>query len=160
LKISAIILLILQLLGHNHVPSKAVGCKFYSRAHEIAIIVEVEAIRQRVDPVIIVKVMRAESAFDQNAIGDAGEVGLMQLKADSHPVISICGRLTTPQLLNIRTNIKCGVALLAMAKRHCKKKFPSTYCGGSPYNWLGIYNGADCGPSRYANKVMAYGIKD
>lgn len=110
----------------------------------LAPVFEAEAQREGVDPRLVVAVAFRESSLRARAVGDAGELGIMQIKPGGQARWRCRGlRWRT----RVRDNIRCGVRILAFARRQCP--------GRGPRAWLRIYNGTrGCGPSRYARRVL------
>ena len=70
-----------------------------------------------IDPMLTKAIILNESNGNANAIGDKGEIGLMQLSPDY-----FYGNLFDP-----RTNIKLGVRYLSKVKKECKYKADNTF---------------------------------
>ena len=73
--------------------------------------------------------------------GQAGDLGYMQVTPET--AAELCPGLDMRRPVD---NIRCGLRKLAAVEREC---------GGPPANWLGRYNGQKCGPSCYADRVLA-----
>jgi soluble lytic murein transglycosylase-like protein len=69
--------------------------------------------KHRVDPALVLAIMKVESNFNPDARGSVGEVGLMQLHPRFHAVYPG----------EIERNIDTGVAYLARLKTLCKKDY-------------------------------------
>ena len=74
-----------------------------------------EARRQGLPPEIADAVAGVESAYDPNAVGGAGEVGLMQVMPSTAAMLGFRG--TRAALFEPETNIRLGVTYLAQAWR-------------------------------------------
>lgn len=99
--------------------------------------------RRDIDPLLLAAVAFRESSFDQRKIGRHGEVGAWQVKPDGW-ASTLC---RADDVSELRQNVRCAVRILLYGRRRC---------GGTAANWLGWYqNGNRCGPSGYAEKVMA-----
>lgn len=106
-------------------------------------IVEREALRYGVDPLLVYSVMKAESKFEPNAISQAGAMGLMQIMPDTYEWLALKSGITgvsKEDLLNPEINIKYGCLFLSILK----EKYPqlksviAAYNAGSGNvdNWL------------------------
>jgi soluble lytic murein transglycosylase-like protein len=101
-----------------------------------------------IDPTITNAVIKVESDWDNFAVGNAGDSGLMQIRHQFVPE-------SQQQLFNSCTNISRGVSLLKKAKDNCKHKLNNT--------WLVCYNLGLRGGSRlrhparfiYYKKIMS-----
>lgn len=79
-----------------------------------------------VEPRLVVAIVQAESAFNEKAVGKAGEIGLMQLMPEFFP------GYTEEQLYQPEINIRLGVEHLAKSMRECRHKLDNT--------WIVCYN--------------------
>lgn len=102
-----------------------------------------------VDPFLVLAVIRVESHFNSDALGKAGEVGLMQIME------FWTGHFNLDQegLFDPRTNVRVGAAILDLYLRQCSGEL---VCALNRYNG---YRGS--GSSAYAAEVLAtyHGIK-
>jgi len=86
------------------------------------------SVESNLDPILILAVIQHESKFNSKTIGDAGEIGLMQIKPTTASWIAKRMGLKTPnfsgthktRLFDPKTNIQLGSAYLA----YMKEKFP------------------------------------
>jgi soluble lytic murein transglycosylase-like protein len=69
-----------------------------------------------IDPIIVLAVMEEESQYDIHAVGEAGEIGLLQLLPSSFP------GYTKKQLFNPQINVKLGIRYLAKLQIDCVHK--------------------------------------
>ncbi|WP_425277528.1 transglycosylase SLT domain-containing protein [Methylobacterium nodulans] len=74
-----------------------------------------EAIRQGLPPAVADAVAQVETAYNPNAIGGVGEVGLMQVRPQTAAMLGYRG--TDADLAEPTTNVRYGVAYLARAWR-------------------------------------------
>jgi soluble lytic murein transglycosylase len=91
---------------------------FYPRAH--ADIVEREAKKAGIDPVLVYALMRQESAFSATAVSSAKALGLMQLLEKTAKRVAASSGLPEPEaedLFDPATNIRLGVRYLAELSR-------------------------------------------
>jgi soluble lytic murein transglycosylase-like protein len=96
--------------------------------------------RYLIHPVVLVAVARKESNCRADAIGKAGEVGVMQLRGVAR------NGLTRRQLLDPRTNVLTGARWLALRE---------VDCGGGLLLGLSGYNARTCqGGKGYARRVL------
>lgn len=116
------------------------------RIAKYAPLIYIEALEQGIDPVIVGSVIALESGFDRFAVGKEGEMGLMQLHPEGQPK-TVCKDLWKT-IWEPKSNIKCGVRVLAMARESCP---PDT----NDFAWLGKYNAPAraCEVTLYARKV-------
>lgn len=114
-----------------------------ARINALAPMLLFEAVKQGVNPLLVIAVAARESAYRQDVIGQHGELGALQ--------VNPLGRATqwcTADLKRLhvpRVNIKCGVILLRKALAICQ---------GNEAHALNQYNGGRCESSRYAKRVM------
>jgi soluble lytic murein transglycosylase-like protein len=76
-------------------------------------IIREEAIAHGLDPVLVLSIAEVESRFNPNAVGSLGELGLLQLRPEFHPVVKG----------DTRHNIRVGVRYLASIKSRCSLKY-------------------------------------
>jgi len=91
---------------------------FYPRAH--ADIVEVEARKAGIDPVLVYALMRQESAFSTTAVSSAKALGLMQMLESTAKRVASTSGLPQPEpsdLFDPAVNIRLGVRYLAMLSK-------------------------------------------
>jgi len=69
-----------------------------------------------VDPYVAVAVAEKESMFKVDAVGEAGEIGIMQLMPSTYPMF------TRKQLQEPHTNIMLGLMRLKEYQKNCKHK--------------------------------------
>jgi soluble lytic murein transglycosylase-like protein len=74
-----------------------------------------EARRASLDPALVDAVMKVESDYRADAIGAAGEIGLMQLRPSTARLLGFMG--SDRELAEPTTNIRLGVTYLAKAWR-------------------------------------------
>jgi soluble lytic murein transglycosylase len=87
---------------------------FYPRAH--ADIVEREAKKAGIDPILVYALMRQESAFSATAVSSAKALGLMQLLEKTAKRVAASSGLPSPEaedLFDPAVNIRLGVRYLA-----------------------------------------------
>jgi soluble lytic murein transglycosylase len=94
---------------------------YLRRVHQFdAVIVEV-AHTHGVDPRLVAAVIWRESRFNPTLIGDAGEIGLMQVTEAAAREWAKAERLSTftkSDLFDVRTNVRAGTWYLARAIRY------------------------------------------
>ncbi|HYC54026.1 MAG TPA: lytic transglycosylase domain-containing protein [Candidatus Binatia bacterium] len=120
----------------------------YPRAH--AEIVEQEARRAGIDPVMVYALMRQESAFAPQAVSSANALGLMQLLETTATRVANKRGITPPQrsdLFEPAVNIRLGVAYLA----ELSKQFE-----GNPPLILAAYNAGENAAQRWQSLVAAW----
>lgn len=134
---AALVLAMLELVGspaHGPLPA---------RAARLAPAILREASRASLDPVLLAAIALVESDWRTDVHGAAGEIGAFQVKPDGLALYLCRGMVVS----RIDDNARCAARLLEAARRRC---------GGSPGNWLGLYNGArHCGGSSYGSRVLA-----
>ena len=96
-----------------------------------------------IDPKLTQAVIKTESNYNQNAVGQLGEIGLMQIRPEHVKV-------TRKQLFDPCTNVKVGTEILKRAMDNCKHKEDNTFV--NCYN-LGIGGGSRL---RYPKKWRYY----
>lgn len=95
-----------------------------------------------VDPALAMSVIQVESGFNAQAVGEHGEIGLMQLMPEYFPV-------SREALFDPRTNIKLGIEHLAEAQKQCKHNQDNS--------WIVCYNlGVSKGNSIRYPKLFPY----
>lgn len=105
--------------------------------NNIAAIILAWSIHYNIDPTLVTKIIKVESNYNVNAIGEHGEIGLMQLKPESFP------EYKKKELFNPNINIMLGIKYLAEVKEKCKHKYKNTFVicynkgvtGGSKINY-------------------------
>lgn len=91
---------------------------FYPRAH--AEIVEVEARKAGIDPLLVYALMRQESAFSTTAVSSAKALGLMQMLESTAKRVASSSGLPQPEpsdLFDPAVNIRLGVRYLSLLSR-------------------------------------------
>lgn len=74
------------------------------------------------NPVMVLAVIKTESNFNANAVGSAGEIGLLQLMPSNFPY------MTRKELMDPATNIALGTAYLAhLRDKECKYHVDNTF---------------------------------
>jgi soluble lytic murein transglycosylase len=90
--------------------------KWKPKAHRVANAILRESQRHKFDPIFLMAVIQNESSFDPEARGDAGEIGLMQLRPDTAEWIAHKFKMRwngEKDLLDPKTNIEIGASYLA-----------------------------------------------
>lgn len=105
------------------------------------------AVSYQLDPVLIESIISVESHWNAKALGNQGEIGLMQIMPEYT-------KLNVQQLQIPKYNIREGVKMLSYAKRYCvhQKNFEYIVC----FN-RGVYGGSklkDPSKDLYYNKVI------
>jgi len=94
--------------------------KFFERRESYRKLAKAEALRQGVPFPLVDAVMKVESGYDPRALGEAGEIGLMQLIPETAALLGFQG--TVLELAEPTVNITLGTTYLArawsMAKQH------------------------------------------
>jgi soluble lytic murein transglycosylase-like protein len=72
------------------------------------------------DPKLVYSVIQVESSWNANAVGNHGEVGLMQVVPKYVPI-------PREKLFDPRQNVHYGIRALASAKARCKHKERNTF---------------------------------
>ena len=120
-----------------------------SAAAQLAPLVVKAAVRYRIEPKILVAVVRNESSFRPTARGALGELGLCQLKRETMATRGF-DHLSDEALMDPALNLRLGARHLARARR---------ICGGHAAPaaaWLSVYNGRKkCRPSAYSTRVLS-----
>lgn len=139
MKVQAIVLMIQGLC-----PAGSRGCPAPELRSTIAAVIYEESKRTPIDSLVVTAVMRVESRFNPAALGSRGEVGLLQVLPSTAE--ELCPK-ERGNLRDIRNNVRCGLKVLARARRICG--------GGCAATWLGLYSGVKrCGPSKYGEAVV------
>lgn len=86
-----------------------------SDAVRLRALVQKQAIERGMPPELAHAVVTVESAYRPNAVGDVGEVGLMQVRPSTARMLGFSG--TDKELFSPETNIRFGVEYLAQAYR-------------------------------------------
>lgn len=119
-----------------------------------------ESEKRGFDPLFILAVIQTESKFDPNIIGNAGEIGLMQIKPDTAHWIAQKENIPWTgknMLKNPATNIRIGIAYLAFLRKN--------FAGAAP-NYVSAYNmgpknvrrlvAQAIQPREYSSRVMGH----
>lgn len=101
----------------------------------------------RVDPLLVVTVMREESGFSPRARSRAGAVGLMQLMPETARWIASKAKLRLGDLEDPETNIRLGAAYLGYLQRQFDDDLPLV---------LAAYNGGEGNVARWKDLSEAY----
>lgn len=112
--------------------------------HEVAPLIQMEAEKFGVDPLLLSALTIEESRFNRHAVSAVGAQGLCQIMPGTTASRGY-ERLEAHQLRAPRINLYLAARHMA----HLRDK-----CGGTPMRWLSPYGGFNCGPSRYSKKVM------
>jgi soluble lytic murein transglycosylase len=121
---------------------------FYPRAH--ADIVEREARKAGIDPLLVYALMRQESAFASTAVSSAKALGLMQLLETTARRVAASSGLPEPapeDLFDPAVNIRLGVRYLA----ELAKLF-----GGNTALMAAAYNAGETAAERWKNLTTKY----
>lgn len=108
--------------------------KYKKYASQIAKAVISESAKRKFDPIFVLAVIETESQFNPKAIGQFGEVGLMQIKPDTAKWIANKYKLkyiNQKDLENPKTNIRIGLAYMA----YLREEFDS-----SSVKYVSAYN--------------------
>ncbi|MEQ1878874.1 MAG: lytic transglycosylase domain-containing protein [Bdellovibrionia bacterium] len=111
----------------------SIGNRKKIRARQVANAVIEEANRHGFDPMFLLAVIKRESSFNEEARGDFGEIGLMQIKPDTGEWIAKKSNLKWKgerSLLDPVQNIRIGSAYLA----YLRKRLPTQGLYVSAYN--------------------------
>ncbi len=106
------VIIVMLLLIHGVHAQRAPGSMDDDRAR-YAPLLTAEAVRHNVPPALADAVATVESAYDWQAVGASGEVGLMQILPSTAEMLGFRGTLS--QLADPATNIRLGVQYLAGA---------------------------------------------
>jgi soluble lytic murein transglycosylase-like protein len=87
--------------------------KFFERRESYRKLAKAEALRQGVPFPLVDAVMKVESGYDPRALGEAGEIGLMQLIPETAALLGFQG--TVLELAEPTVNITLGTTYLARA---------------------------------------------
>jgi hypothetical protein len=154
-KTAALIEAILRMMSAK-VPHET-NCHHYLRAAQVAPVVlrQLAVEKSDLSPLLVVAQHGNESSWRWSRqgnttyrkgraiiVGEHGEVGWAQIKPDGRATM-FCADL---DIRRPDGNVACQIRLLEEARRGC---------GGEPANWLGRYRGDPCGPSDYAQRVLA-----
>ena len=82
---------------------------------DLRVMVRTEAVARGMPPELADAVARVESAYRPKAVGDVGEIGLMQVLPSTARMLGFTG--TNAELADPATNIRYGVTYLAEAWR-------------------------------------------
>lgn len=93
------------------------------------------SIAMNFDPALSLAVVRQETNFNNNVVGDVGEIGLFQVRPE------YVSNYSKKELQNPEINIKVGIMLLKDAKKRCKHQ--------RNLEWLVCYNAGIVGGSKY-----------
>jgi len=102
----------------GHLSREDARVYFYPRAH--ADIVEKEARKAGIDPLLVYALMRQESAFSSTAVSSAKALGLMQLLESTAKRVAAASGLPEPaaeDLFDPAVNIRLGVRYLAQLSK-------------------------------------------
>jgi soluble lytic murein transglycosylase len=127
---------------HRSLMSKASLELFYPR---IILDSVTKACGEKLDPYLMLSLIRQESAFNENARSGAGAIGLMQVMPRTGHLVS---RVSRNQLFNPDVNVKVGVKYFS----RLMERFD-----GSVEHALAAYN---AGPERVDEWVERYPVKD
>jgi soluble lytic murein transglycosylase len=118
----------------NNVMQDRLTGPYKRQAAAISAVILSESAKKGLDPIFVLAVIQTESQYDQTRIGTSGEIGLMQVKADTAQWIAqkenipFHGKAT---LKNPLMNVKIGIAYMS----YLRQKFE-----GSPYRYVSAYN--------------------
>lgn len=115
-------------------------------SYALAQVVVQEAARYQIDPAILAAVLRHESGFNPHARGARGEIGLGQIYRGTKASRGY-DHLTDQQLEAPEVNVRLAARHLAWAQSKCG--------GGKPAQWVGVYAGHGCGPTKYGTRLIA-----
>ncbi len=121
---------------------------FYPRAH--ADIVEREAKKAGIDPILVYALMRQESAFSTTAVSSAKALGLMQLLEKTAKRVAAASGLPEPEaedLFDPAVNIRLGVRYLA----ELSKLF-----GGNTALMAAAYNAGETAAEKWRGLAQSY----
>lgn len=102
-----------------------------------------EARRQRIDPYLVLALIRQESRFEKQAISSAGALGLMQLMPRTARYVARNRRLSVERITDPDLNIRLGVRYLARLLRRFN---------GSLEKTVAAYNGGGTRVARWARE--------
>jgi soluble lytic murein transglycosylase-like protein len=97
------------------------------------------AARHGLDPRLVAAVITVETRFDRSIVGSHGEVGLMQIMADTGAFLARHARLSTYDLTDDATSLDLGCLYLEILLREY----------GSVERALAVYNGGPRGAERW-----------
>lgn len=116
-------------------------------AVDLRVMVRTEAIARGVPPELADAVARVESGYRPGAIGDVGEIGLMQVLPSTARMLGFTG--TNEELADPATNIRYGVTYLAGAWR----------LGNEDVCTATMKYRAGHGETRFSHKSVAYCLR-
>ncbi len=111
---------------------------------DVAPLIQREAEKFGLDPLLLGAVGIEESRFDRHAVSVFGAQGMFQIMPGTTASRGF-ERLEPRQLQAPRINVHLAARHLA----HLRDK-----CGGPPSRWVSPYGGFRCGPSSYSKKVL------
>ncbi len=114
---------------------------------DLRVMVRTEAVAQGMPPELADAVARVESGYRPQAIGDVGEIGLMQILPSTARMLGFRGSNT--ELADPATNIRYGVTYLAEAWRR----------GGQDICTASMKYRAGHGETRFSHKSVAYCVR-
>ncbi|MEE9234400.1 MAG: lytic transglycosylase domain-containing protein, partial [Candidatus Acidoferrales bacterium] len=76
-------------------------------------LIEREARRQGIDPLLVAALIRQESRFERDAVSSAGALGLMQLMPPTARHLARSRRLSRERILEPELNVRLGTRFLA-----------------------------------------------
>ncbi len=114
---------------------------FQQNRRKLTPLIRQKARKHKVDPALVMAVIHAESAYDQNALSMAGAVGLMQLMPATARRFGVSNRNDAAQ------NVTGGVRYL----RHLLERYKFDIRLA-----LAAYNAGESAVSKYGNKVPPY----
>jgi hypothetical protein len=126
--------------AHGSETSEALRSLCGTRAVRFAPLVDREARRSDVDPVLLVAVIRAESTCNPKADSGSNDIGLGQLRLGT---LAAAGA-TLAELIDPSTNLRLTAAWLAKCLSACP-----TLIGG-----LSRYRGAGCNDTKGSRRVV------
>ncbi len=115
--------------------------KFQQNRRKLAPLIRQQARKHKVDPALVMAIIHAESAYDQNALSKAGAVGLMQLMPATAKRFGVSNRNDAAQ--NITGGVRYLRYLLELFKFDIRLA-------------LAAYNAGESAVSKYGNKVPPY----
>lgn len=131
---------------------------YKAKALDVSSTIIDEAAKYDFDPVFVMAVIKTESSFNPKAVGPVGEIGLMQLRAETAEWIAKLSGIDwrgREALRNPVYNVRLGVAYL----HWLRSKF-----GASPNKYLSAYNlgaakvkrmyASELKPREYSSRVM------
>jgi soluble lytic murein transglycosylase len=88
---------------------------------EVSATILAESERKGFDPLFVLAVIQTESRFNPYIIGNAGEIGLMQIKPDTARWIAQKENIRwegKETLMNPQTNVRIGIAYMSFLRSH------------------------------------------